>query len=61
MMPQFADSVPYSPAIVELDEGVRMITWLVRVKPEELDLGMLLQVEFDDVTPEVTLPKFRRA
>ena len=61
MMPQFADSVPYSPAIVELDEGVRMVTWLVRVKPEELDLGMLLQVEFDDVTPEVTLPKFRRA
>ena len=60
MMPQFAESVPYSPAVVELEEGVRMVTWLVGVKPEELQLGMPLQVAFDDVTPEVTLPKFKR-
>lgn len=60
MMSQFAESVPYSPAIVELEEGVRMVTWLVGVKPEELQLGMPLQVAFDDVTPEVTLPKFKR-
>jgi uncharacterized OB-fold protein len=61
MMPQFADSVPYSPAVVELEEGVRMVTWLVDVKPEELRLGMPLRVAFEDVTPEVTLAKFRRA
>ena len=61
MMPQFADSVPYSPVVVELDEGVRMVTWLIGIKPEELALGMPLRVLFDDVTPEVTLPKFTRA
>jgi uncharacterized OB-fold protein len=61
MMPHFAESVPYSPALVELEEGVRMVTWLVGVKPEELELDMPLQVAFDDVTPEVTLPKFKRA
>jgi uncharacterized protein len=61
MMPQFADQVPYSPVIVELDEGVRMVTWLTGVKPEELKLGMLVEVAFDDVTPDVSLPKFRRA
>jgi hypothetical protein len=33
----------------------------VGVKPEELELGMPLQVAFDDITPEVTLPKFPRA
>jgi uncharacterized OB-fold protein len=60
MMPQFAESVPYSPVVVELEEGVRMVTWLVDVKPDELQLGMPLQVAFDDVTPEVTLPKFKR-
>jgi hypothetical protein len=38
-----------------------MVTWLVGVKPEELELDMPLQVAFDDVTPEVTLPKFKRA
>ena len=61
MMPQFADCVPYSPAVVELEEGVRMVTWLVGVRPEELVLDLPLKVVFDDVTPEVTLPKFARA
>jgi uncharacterized OB-fold protein len=61
MMPQFKDLVPYSPAIVELEEGVRIVSWLTDVKPDELALGMPLEVTFDDVTPNVTLPKFRRA
>ena len=58
MLPQFAE-VPYSPVIVELDEGVRMVTWLVGVKPEELRLDMPVEVAFEDVTSEVTLPKFK--
>ncbi len=61
MMPQFADKVPYSAVIIELEEGVRMVTWLDGVKPDELELGMPVEVAFDDVTPEVSLPKFRRA
>jgi uncharacterized protein len=60
MMPQFAGEVPYSPAIVELEEGVRMVTWLVDVKPDDLKLGMPLEVVFDDVTADITLPKFSR-
>ncbi len=60
MLPPFADIVPYSPVIVELDEGVRMVSWLVGVKPEELALEMPVEVIFDDVTSEVTLPKFRK-
>jgi len=34
---------------------------LVGVNPEELELGMPLQVAFDDVTPEVTLAKVPQA
>jgi len=60
MLPQFADLVPYSPVIVELDEGVRMVSWLTDVPDEELRLGLPVEVCFDDVTPEVTLPKFRK-
>jgi hypothetical protein len=59
MLPQFAD-VPYSPTIVEMEEGVRILTWLTDIKPEELALDMPVEVDFDDVTPEVTLPKFKR-
>ena len=61
MMPQFADKIPYSPVIVELQEGVRMVTWLTDVKPDELKLGMPVELVFDDVTPTVALPMFRRA
>jgi uncharacterized OB-fold protein len=59
MLPQFADLVPYAIVIVELDEGVRMATWVVDVAPEELKIGMPVEVIFDDVTEDVTLPKFR--
>jgi uncharacterized OB-fold protein len=61
MLPLFAASVPYSPAIVELDEGVRMVSWIVDVKPEELELGMAVKVVFENVGPDVALAKFRRA
>jgi uncharacterized OB-fold protein len=61
MLPQFTDLVPYSPAIVELEEGVRMVTWITDIPNEELKLDTPVEVVFDDVTPEVTLPKFRRA
>ena len=60
MLPQFADRVPYSPVVIEMDEGVRLVSWLVDVPPEELRLDLPVEVVFDDVTPEVTLPEFRR-
>lgn len=59
--PGFSDDVPYAVVIVELDEGVRMVTHVVDVSPEDLELDMPVEVVFDDVTPEVTLPKFRHA
>jgi len=61
MLPQFADLVPYSPVVIEMDEGVRLVSWLTEVPPEDLRLGLPVEVVFDDVTPEVTLPKFRRS
>ena len=61
MMPQFADKVPYSPAIIELAEGVRMVSWVTDIRPDDLQLDIPVEVVFDDVTPEFALPKFRRA
>ncbi len=61
MHPAFASDAPYAPVVVELDEGVRMVSWLVDVAPDDIRKGMPVEVVFDAVTPEVTLPKFRRA
>jgi uncharacterized OB-fold protein len=58
--PAFGESVPYAPVIVELAEGVRMLSSVVDCPPEELAIGMPVEVVFDAVTPEVTLPRFRR-
>ena len=61
--PAFRDAVPYVAAIVDLDEGPRFPTNLVGVpfEPEAIKIGMALEAIFEDVTPEVSLPKFRPA
>jgi len=57
--PSFAGDVPYVLAIIELDEGVRMHTNVVGIDPKEVAIGMRVEVAWDDVTPEISLPKFR--
>ena len=60
MLPPFADDIPYSPVVIEMDEGVRLVSWLTDVANDDLRLGLPVEVEFEDVTPEVTLPKFKK-
>ena len=57
--PGFREELPYVLAIVELAEGVRMMTNVVGCPPDMVRIGMPVEVVFDDVTPDVTLPKFR--
>ncbi len=57
----FWDDLPYVTAIIDLAEGVRMISNVVDCPPAELVNGMALEVVFEDVSPEFTLPKWRPA
>src|ERR1700722_7005783 len=57
--PGFRESLPYIRAFVELDEGLKMLTNLVDRAPEQVKIGMPVEVVYEDVTPEVTLAKFR--
>jgi uncharacterized OB-fold protein len=50
---------PYVVALVETEEGVKMMTNIVECDPKDVRIGMDVEVVFDDVTPEVALPKFR--
>ena len=59
--PGFASEVPYAVVVVELDEGARMISNLVGVALQDIKIGMPVQVVFEAVTAEVTLPKFKPA
>ena len=57
--PAFAKEVPYVVAIIETEEGGRLISNVIDCKPEDVKIGMPVEVVFDDVTDEVTLPKFK--
>jgi len=57
--PAFQADVPYNIAIVELDEGVRMMSNIVECNNEDLKVDMPVEAVFDDVTPEITLLRFR--
>jgi len=55
----FESEVPYVLAVVELDEGPRLVTNVVNKSPEELGCDMPVEVVFDDVTDDTTLYKFQ--
>lgn len=59
--PGFADEVPYAVALVELEEGPRMISNIVGIPPDELACEMPVHVVYEDVADNVTLPKFTPA
>jgi hypothetical protein len=52
--------VPYPVVIVELLEGVRMISNIHDETVEEIYIGMPVEVVFDDLADDLTLPKFKR-
>ncbi len=57
--PAFSDDLPYNVALVELDEGPRLITNLVGLANDAIEVGLAVEAVFDDVTDAVTLIKFR--
>ena len=61
MHPAFQNDAPYAPVVIEMEEGVRLVSEMVDCSPDELEIGMPVELVFDHVTPEITLPKFKRA
>ena len=59
--PGFAAEVPYAVVLVQLAEGPRLLSNLVGIAPDAIRIGMPVRVVFEDVSDEVTLPKFAPA
>jgi uncharacterized OB-fold protein len=49
----------YVPAVVELEEGPRLMTTIVDCPHDELAVGMPVEVAFRDLTDEWAAPDFR--
>jgi hypothetical protein len=59
--PAFAALSPYAVGIVELDEGVRMMSNIVECDEEQLEVGMALEVLLLQAADDVGLPFWRPA
>jgi uncharacterized OB-fold protein len=58
-VPGFKPELPYNVALIALREGPHFLSNVVGCANEDIYVGMPVEVVFDDVTEEVTLPKFR--
>lgn len=59
--PAFKEDVPYVYALIETEEGPLIGSNVIGCKPEEVKIGMPVEVVFEDITDEFTLPKFKPA
>ncbi len=59
--PGFAAEVPYAVVVIKLAEGPKLVSNLVDCPVGEIRIGMPVEVVFETISPDVTLPKFRRA
>jgi uncharacterized OB-fold protein len=55
----FADKLPYVVGLVDLEEGPRLAANIVETSADALEIGLNVEVVFEQLTDEVTLPQFR--
>ncbi len=55
----FLADIPYVVAIIQLDEGVRMLSNVVDCDPDDVCCDMPVEVIFEKLDDEFTLPKFK--
>jgi uncharacterized OB-fold protein len=55
----FAADVPFVVALIELEEGVRMMSRLLDAPRERVTVGAAVKVTFEKVEEDLTLPYFR--
>jgi uncharacterized OB-fold protein len=59
-LPPFPDRVPYVAAVVDLEEGPRMMTNIEGCDEDEVQIGMALTVAFR-AEDDFSIPVFRKA
>jgi len=55
----FADDIPYVTAWIDLEEGPRICSNIVRCPIEKVAIGMPVEAVFEEAGPGIFLPKFK--
>ena len=61
LSPAFEDDLPYVVAVIELEEGPRMVSRVTGCDSERLAIDLPVEVAFERVSDEFVLPIFRSA
>ena len=56
--PTLADRVPYVAALIELDEGVRLMSNVVGMPADEVEVGLAVRVTWEALSDGRHLPQF---
>jgi uncharacterized OB-fold protein len=56
--PEFVQDTPYNVAVVQLEEGPRVMSNIVETYPDALRINLPLTVVFDAVSDHIHLPRF---
>ena len=54
----YAAEVPYVIALIQLDEGPTMMSNVIDCDPEQVKIGMPVEVTFETWSEDLTVPKF---
>ncbi len=57
--PSLASRVPYITAVVELEEGPRLVTNIMNCEPADVRRDMAVQVAYEDLNDEIALVYFQ--
>jgi hypothetical protein len=57
--PAFTNDVPYVVALIELDEGPRLLSNIMGVTHDHVKCEMRVEVVFDDYDDDISIPKFK--
>jgi hypothetical protein len=55
-LPAFQHLLPHIMVLVQLEEGPRLVGYMVGCKPQEMSFGMKVRVAYRQLTDDVTLP-----
>lgn len=58
-LPGWNGELPITLCLVDLDDGPRMYAQLVNCAPEDVRIGMRVVAEFEEISEDAGIPKFR--
>jgi hypothetical protein len=59
--PTMADRVPYTVALVELEDGIRLMSNVINCAPDDVSVGMPVAVTWEPLSDGRNLPQFQPA